>query len=98
MKTIHTFSESNRESKRLKIGFFMGDARVKATTFHSFKGWESRALVIYAGHISTPKALSLLYTGITRVKRHSQNSYLTVVSAIPELKRYGRTWPNFKET
>jgi UvrD/REP helicase. len=51
IKTLHTFSINNRESRRLKLAFFMGDARVKATTIHSFKGWETRALLLYIGHV-----------------------------------------------
>lgn len=97
VKSVHTFSSDKRETRRLKLGFFMGDARVKATTIHSFKGWETRGLVIYAGHRSTPRALALAYTGLTRIKRHVACSYITVVSAIPELTAYGRSWPSFTE-
>lgn len=95
IKTVHTFSTEARESRRLKMGYYMGDARVKATTLHSFKGWESRGLVIYTGHRYTPKALTLTYTGLTRIKRHSDSSYITVVCAIPELAEYGRSWTEF---
>jgi len=73
----------------------MGDARVKATTLHSFKGWETRGLVIYAGHRNSQKALALTYTGLTRIKRHPECSYITVVSAVPELSAYGKTWAEY---
>jgi len=95
VKTVHTFSTDKRESRRLKIGFYMGDARVKATTLHSFKGWETRGLVIYAGHRNSQKALALTYTGLTRIKRHPECSYITVVSAVPELSAYGKTWAEY---
>ena len=36
----------------MKIRFFMDDAHIKATTVHSFKGWEARAVVLYAGSYS----------------------------------------------
>jgi hypothetical protein len=78
VKTVHTFSNEKRESRRLKLGFFMGDARVKATTLHSFKGWETRSLMVYTGHRFTPKALALTYTGLTRIKRHTEHSYITI--------------------
>ncbi len=97
VKTVHTFSNEKRESRRLKFGFFMGDARVKATTLHSFKGWETRGLVVYTGHRFTPKALALAYTGLTRIKRHTEHSYITIVSALPELAEYGRTWTEYLE-
>jgi hypothetical protein len=95
MKTVHTFSKDKRESRRLKLGFYMGDARVKATTLHSFKGWETRGLVIYTGHRNSQKALALAYTGLTRIKRHPESSYITVVCAVPELSEYGRTWADY---
>ena len=79
------------------MGFYMGDARIKATTLHSFKGWESRAMVIFIGQSVDKKALALIYTGLTRLKRHPQGSYLTVVSCAPELIEYGKTWPNYVE-
>ena len=75
----------------------MGDARIKATTLHSFKGWESRALVIYIGQAVDKKSLALIYTGLTRLKRHRQGSYLTVVSCAHELIEHGKTWPIYVE-
>ena len=97
MKFIHTFSEDKQESRRLKVGFFMGAARLKATTMYSFKGWETRALVLYTGHVADKKAMTLIYAGLTRLKRHMEGSFLTVVSSIPKLAEYGKTWPEFAE-
>jgi len=79
------------------MGFYMGDSRIKATTLHSFKGWESRALVIVIGATVDRKSLALIYTGLTRLKRHAENSYLTVVSYARELREYGKTWPDYEE-
>jgi hypothetical protein len=53
--------------------------------------------VVYLGHQVTPKAVALAYTGLTRVKRHAEHSYITVVSAIPELAEYGSTWMEYLE-
>ena len=92
---VHTYDPDDGESRRQKVGFYMGDARVKATTLHSFKGWESRSLVIYVGPITTPQSLALLYTGLTRIKRNTEGSCLTVVSSADSLKLYGETWPEF---
>ena len=75
----------------------MGDARIKATTLHSFKGWESRAIVIYIGKAFNNKSLSLLYTGLTRLKWHAESSFMTVVSSAEELSEYGKTWPEYSE-
>jgi hypothetical protein len=97
VRAVHTYSADKEESRRKKMGFYMGSARIKATTIHSFKGWESKALVIYIGDGCDKKTLVLIYTGLTRLKRSFDTSYLTIVSCSNELKEYGRTWPNFYE-
>jgi len=97
VKSCHTFSEDTRESRRKKMGFYMGDARIKATTLHSFKGWESRAIVIFIGESVEQKSLALIYTGLSRLKRHTEGSYLTIVSCAKELIPYGKTWPKYVE-
>ena len=95
IKCLHTFDPDSWESRRQKLGFYMGDARVKATTLHSFKGWETRALVVYTGHTFNERNKALTYIGMTRLKRHQKQSLLTIVSAIPEFAEYGKTWPEF---
>ena len=75
----------------------MGDARVKASTVHSFKGWEARAIVLHIGSSRDRKALATAYVGLSRLKRHEQESLLTVVCSDPELEEYGRTWPMFEK-
>ena len=95
IKCLHTFDPDSWESRRQKLGFYMGDARVKATTLHSFKGWETRALVVYTGHAFNERNKALTYIGMTRLKRHQKQSLLTIVSAIPEFAEYGKTWPEF---
>jgi hypothetical protein len=97
VRAVHTFYKDSRESRRKKMGFYMGDARVKATTIHSFKGWESRSIVIYTGQRIDKRVLALIYSGLTRLKRHEDGSYLTVVSCASELQSFGRTWPEYEE-
>jgi hypothetical protein len=96
VKAVHTFSKDNKESRRMKMGFYMGDSRIKATTLHSFKGWETRALVIFIGAFCSQDKLALIYTGLTRIKRHAKGSYLTIVSCSQELHEYGKTWPEYQ--
>ena len=96
VKTNSTFGDGQRESRRQKMRFYMGDARVKATTLHSFKGWESRALVILIEK-DDERRRALLYTGLTRLKRHVKESFLTVVSCASQLRNYGKTWPEYSE-
>lgn len=96
---LHTFGqgdsvrEEQNDSRRKKLAFYKGDARVKVTTIHSFKGWESRALVVQISHADDTKSLALAYVAITRLKRDDHGCYLTVVSSAPELRAYGATWP-----
>jgi hypothetical protein len=97
IRCVHTFDEDEKVSRRQKMGFYMGDARVKATTLHSFKGWEARTLVLYMGREIAPASLALLYTGLTRLKRHSDGSFLTVISKSSELKEYGKSWHDYVE-
>ena len=97
IRCIHTFDDDRKESRRQKVGFYMGDARVKATTLHSFKGWESRTLIVYMGRYITPASLALLYTGLTRLKRHTKGSFLTVISNSVQLREFGKSWPSFED-
>jgi len=93
---LHTYNKNHQEARRLKQSFFKGAARFKATTLHSFKGWESRCIVVYIGHTNSTHALALAYTGMTRLKRHEESSFLSVVCAVEELREYGRTWPQYE--
>ena len=93
----HTFAEDWRESRRQKLAFRKGDARIKATTPHSFKGWEARQLIVFVESIKGPRDRALLYTALTRLHRHEQGSCLTVVSCCDELREYGKSWPDYQE-
>lgn len=97
IKSVHTFADDEQECRRQKVGFYMGDARVKATTLHSFKGWESRTLVVYINGKFNRKNLALIYAGLTRLKRSVEGSCLTVVCAIPELSEFGKGWNSFED-
>lgn len=96
VRCVHTYDLDERESRRQKVGFYMGDARVKATTLHSFKGWETRVLILFVGRTITAQSLALLYTGLTRLKRHPEGSFLTVVSTAPEMRKFGESWPDYE--
>lgn len=95
VKVIDTFSEDSREERVQKRYFFKGDARVKATTVMSFKGWEARHLVVATGSAADEQALSTVYTAMTRLKNHPNGSHLTVISSCPELRVFGAEWPVF---
>jgi hypothetical protein len=94
-RCVNTFERDKEQGRRKKLAFFMGDARIKATTIHSFKGWETRALLICIEHAKDKRAMALLYAGLTRLKQHPSGSFLTVVCGEPKLVGYGRSWPDF---
>lgn len=96
MKCAHVFGKTWREQKNNKLAFYMGDARVKASTIHSFKGWETRALVVHVGRADNINALATAYVALSRLRRSTSGSYMTVVCSAPELEAYGRTWPDFQ--
>ena len=92
IKVVHVFDKTKKEQKSRKLGFFMGDARVKACTIHSFKGWESRYLVVA---ITEDRDLAATYVALSRLKRHVEGSYLTVICSSPKLKSFGESWSMF---
>jgi hypothetical protein len=99
ISAAHTFAESKGEQNRRKMAFFLGQPRIKATTLHSFKGWEARMLVLHLGQAISPEDKAAAYAAITRLKRDEdgKGSFLTVVCSAPQLSDYGRTWPMFED-
>ena len=99
LHAVHTFDNKKvfGRDRRLKLAFFRGDARIKATTLHSFKGWEAARLVIYVDSVADEKDRAVFYAALTRIQRRELGSALTVVCSTPDLAEYGRTWPTFEE-
>ena len=88
----HTFAEDNQHSRRQKCSFYQGVPRIKATTFHSFKGWEARHLIVFVASVKHANEKTLLYTALTRLRRHEEGSCLTVVSVCDELRAFAKMW------
>jgi superfamily I DNA/RNA helicase len=97
IETMSALDEIYEDRRREKMMFYVGNARVRATTLHSFKGWESRLLVIYLSEANTHEERAAIYVGLTRLKEHPEGCRLTVVSSNTELNNYGRTWPEYAE-
>ena len=81
IRVSHTFGQ---DDQRKKLAFFLDHSTIKATTLHSFKGWEGRLLVLHISKITNDKDCALFYTALTRLKKHHNGSRLTVVSSCPE--------------
>lgn len=97
IRVVHTFNKDPWVSRRQKRAFFQGDARVKATTIHSYKGWEGKLLVVFIGSVGDPEDKAMLYTAMTRIRKDQQQCALTVVSTCSELKAFGKSWPCYRE-
>lgn len=84
-QTIDTFSrktdeserrmEENRKKERFGEALRDGTAKVKVTTVHSFKGWESRLLVLSISDTTDRGGPALFYTGLTRTKHIQENPH-----------------------
>lgn len=105
IKVRHTFGTGDPDARvtkeavqRQKVGFFLGAEQVKATTIHSFKGWESTCLVIQLNANSGTNSAAAAYTALTRLKASEQgeDSFITVVCSDPRYSSYGQTWPSFE--
>lgn len=75
-----------------KRAFYLGDGRVKLTTIASFKGWESRLLLVCITRRGGARTAAQLYTAMTRLKWHANGSALTVVCGDGRFAEYGRRW------
>lgn len=91
INVAHVFGKTHQEKKPRKLGFYMGDAKVKATTIHSFKGWESSSMVIEIKQVESQEDLATIYVAISRLKRRINGSYLTVVCSEPQLEAFGQS-------
>jgi hypothetical protein len=71
--------------RRRKRAFWAGTPGVKGCTVHSFKGWESKAVVC----VPVVMGETQLYIAMTRVKSApSRSAYLTVVNAVDNLRGF----------
>ena len=100
IKVKHTFGLNGEGTddeiiRRQKVALYLGSEQVKATTIHSFKGWESSCLVVHIQQGSTSAHIAAAYAALTRLKASEKgyDNYITVVCSAPELAAYGRSWP-----
>lgn len=83
----HVF-ENEEQTHRNKKSFWMGDGRIKASTIHSFKGWEIRNVIVLTSPTEYHNNDFMVYTALTRVREN-----LVVVNRSPRYTDYGKTWP-----
>ena len=84
---LHTFDKDGRNSRRRKRAFFQGDAQIKGTTLHSFKGWEARHLIVFVASVKR-SLLKQVWVGMAPVRcRPSQKTPAFAGSASPRAPR-----------
>jgi len=80
--------DSRRRKQRLKRRFWARSPGIKGCAFHSFKGWEARAVVL----IASPRRgfEQVLYVGLTRVKGDAEqgSAHVHVINTIPDLEGF----------
>lgn len=96
-KYTDIFSTDWKESRRKKQYFFKGAQTIKACTIHSYKGWESRALMIFIEDISNiPNFYELLYVALTRLRDGATSViYIVCMSKNQELAEFGERWNKY---
>lgn len=87
----HVFAESDADQKRRKRRFHPDTPGVKGCTVQSFKGWESRVLVVGIG--DRPWDRRLAYVALTRLKHGTDRpAVIVVVNSNPALADFGETF------
>lgn len=92
MTSESIFALDDKEQRRNKTRFYPGNAMLKGSTTHSFKGWESRGVILIIED-SRATSAELVYTALTRVKGDPahRSAFITVINASP-------VFASFKET
>lgn len=108
IKVSDIFHEDKKESRRKKMFFYKGAPNMKASTGHSYKGWETNHLLIFFKSFyfrdeegksdENMDQVCLFYVMFTRLKDQPTGSSLTIVCAEDNLRSFGRKWfPDFVE-
>lgn len=74
-----------------RASFWEQEYPIKASTPHSFKGWESRAVIALFPDIERQSLRRGLYIAMSRVLYHTDGSLLTVVTRDQEFGRFARS-------
>lgn len=84
--TVSVFTQESGDTRQgRKRAFWGGRPGIKGCTIHSFKGWESRAVVC----VTTTNPEVSLYIAMTRVKAApSRSALITVVNSAPRLSGF----------
>ncbi len=102
VNVLDIFDKDKNNSRRKKMCFYKGTPKMKASTGHSYKGWETSHLLVFFQSFSfndeNEEQKCLFYVMFTRLKDQPTGSSLTIVCAEDSLRSFGRKWfPDFVE-
>ncbi len=98
LQATNVVAATRQKENQTKRAFTMRTPCIKICTFHSYKGWQSRLIVLsLAKFDGSDQSAALLYTMLTRIKKHPLGSCLTVVSSVPRLKIFGAKFADFED-
>ena len=110
LNVLDIFSKDKDESRRKKRCFYKGATNIKASTGHSYKGWESNHLLIlfdsfdFDNEYDVEKGKNIIdhkclfYVMLTRLKYQPMGSSLTIICRENKLRSFGQKWfPDFIE-
>lgn len=75
-----------------KKSFWMGDARTKMSTIHSFKGWELQNVIVVVNEEKNKPYE--VYTAISRAMQNLIVINIPKKDALSKYDKYGKSWPN----
>ena len=87
-ETLDVFSENQYIERRKKVTFNPKIPKIKVCSVNSFKGWEARCIIFSLTSAKQLTDFYRIYTALTRVKKHPNNSFLTVVSSCDNLNSF----------
>lgn len=90
----NTYSSEKSVNRKEKQKFFQMDKEsfvMRATTLHSFKGYEATDVIIFTDDHKNQANETMLYIGLTRLLR-TISPRISVICANNKLKEYGKTW------
>lgn len=100
----HVFATTGKLGRRRKLAFWGGRGGIKGSTVHSFKGWESRCVILGISPASFATQLRdeatfddharnvAVYVALTRVAHAYAGSTLHVVCADPTFASWAEKW------
>ena len=99
---MHDIITDARYQRTQKMKFSIDINNMKATTIHSFKGWESPALVVQIERGKdgdgvpvevTEEYIAMIYTALSRLRSgRNHAAYIYVICSDPIFEEYQKTW------